>query len=420
MKNNKRIVTGIDIGTTKIAVIIAEIQENKSVNIIGFGYSESNGLRRGIVEDIDKTSQSIEKALKEAENQAEIEIESAYVGITGEHVKGINCTGAITISNNEYRDPAGEKISSKDIQKVLEHAQAINLSTDRKILHTLSKEFKVDNRRNIKNPEGLSGHRLEATVHLVTIARNIERDLKTCLEKVGIHFDGFILEPLASAYSVLDANEKNLGIALIDIGGGTSDIIVYYNNSILHTGAIPLGGENITRDVAYGIKTTLEQAEIIKCEYGLAKESLATEENDIIIQGTNGRNDLNVSQKEISQIIEARMKEIFHLAKNEINTADFEGMLNFGIVITGGGSKLNNTIDLAQEIFKVEVKLGEPHSINGLNDIINNPRYATTIGLIKYVSENDNIEIDKEEEEMDLISTIKNNFKKFINYLNIK
>ncbi|SVE28307.1 uncharacterized protein METZ01_LOCUS481161, partial [marine metagenome] len=177
---NKRIVTGIDIGTTKIAVIIAEIQENKSVNIIGFGYSESNGLRRGIVEDIEKTSQSIEKALKEAENQADIEIESAYVGITGEHVKGINCTGAITISNNEYKDPAGEKISSKDIQKVLEHAQAINLSTDRKILHTLSKEFKVDNRRNIKNPEGLSGHRLEATVHLVTIARNIERDLKTC------------------------------------------------------------------------------------------------------------------------------------------------------------------------------------------------------------------------------------------------
>ena len=413
---NKRVITGIDIGTTKIAVIIAEIDKDKDVNIIGFGYSESKGLRRGIVENIDQTAYAIEIALRQAEEQADIEVESAYVGITGEHVKGINCTGAITISNNEYRDPAGEQISPKNIKKVLEHAQAINLSTDRKILHTLSKEFKVDNRKNISNPEGLSGHRLEANVHLVTVARNIEKDLQTCLERVGIEFEGFVLEPLASAYSVLDKDERNLGTALIDIGGGTSDIIVYYNNSILHTGAIPYGGTNITKDIAFGIKTTLEKAESLKCEYGLAKESLASDEKNISILGTNGRNDMEVSQKQISRIIEARMKEIFVLAKNEINNTDYEEILTFGIVITGGGSKLNNIADLAMEVFEEEVKLGRPHSINGLNDIIDNPRYATTIGLIKYALENKNLEIDNN----DNITKVKKNIKDFINYLNIK
>ena len=417
---NKKIITGIDIGTTKIAVIIAETDEDNEVNIIGFGYSESKGLKRGIVENIDQTASSINKALKQAEEQADIEVESAYVGITGEHVKGINCTGAITISNNEYRDPAGEQISSKNIKKVLEHAQAINLSADRKILHTLSKEFKVDNRKNIRNPEGLSGHRLEANVHLVTVARNIEKDLQTCLERVGIEFEGFVLEPLASAYSVLDKDERNLGTALIDIGGGTSDIIVYYNNSILHTAAIPYGGTNITKDIAFGIKTTLEKAESIKCEYGLAKESLASDEKNISIIGTNGRSDIEVSQKQISRIIEARMKEIFVLAKNEINNTDYEEILTFGIVITGGGSKLNNIADLAMEVFQEEVKLGRPYSINGLNDIIDNPRYATTIGLIKYALEKKDLDVDNNDNNSDLISKIKKNLKKFINYLNIK
>lgn len=416
----KKIITGIDIGTTKIAVIIAEIDNAGDTNIIGFGYSNSNGLKRGIVEDIDETSNSIETALKQAEEQAEIEIDSAYVGITGEHVKGINCTGAITISNNEYRDPAGERITSQHIKKVLEHAQAVNLATDRKILHTLSKEFKVDNRSNIKNPEGLSGHRLEANVHLVTIARNIEKDLETCLERVGIDFNGFVLEPLASAYSVLDTDEKNLGTALIDIGGGTTDIIVYYNNSILHTGAVPYGGERITKDIAYGLKTTLEQAENIKCEFGSAKESLSEEAKNIPILGTNGRNDIEVSQKQISKIIEARMREILILAKNEINNTDYEEILTFGIVITGGGSKLTSIVDLAREIFEEEIKLGKPHSINGLNDIINNPRYATTIGLIKYATQNKNLELKNNENNTSLFSGIKKSIKDFINYLNIK
>ena len=249
---------------------------------------------------------------------------------------------------------------------MLEHAQAINLSPDRKILHTLSKEFKVDNRPNIKNPEGLSGHRLEANVHLVTIARNIEKDLETCLNRVGINFDGFILEPLASAYSVLDLDERNLGTALIDIGGGTTDVIVYYNNSILHTGAVPLGGTNITNDIAHGIRCPLDKAELIKCEYGIAKESLASDEKYISIIGKNGRNDLEISQKDIAKIIEPRMKEIFIMAKNEISNTEHDDNLTFGIVITGGGSKLKHIEDLASDIFQQDIKLGQPHSILSL------------------------------------------------------
>ena len=416
---NKKIITGIDVGTTKIAVIIAEIG-NESINILGFGESKSDGLRRGIVVDINKTSDAIEEAVTKAEEQAELEIDSAFIGITGEHVKGINCSGTITISNNEYRNPAGEKITKEDIKKVLESAEAINLPAQRKILHTLSREFKVDDSPNIINPEGLSGHRLEANVHIVTIARNIETDLKTCLGRVGIEFNGLILEPLASASSVLDNHEKQLGVALIDIGGGTTDIIIYNNKSVMHTAAIPLGGKSLTKDIALGLTITLDQAEKLKCKHGLAKESLSSDENDIIIVGTNGRNDSKISQRKLSAIIEARMKEIFVLTKSEIRRVENECHLNFGVVITGGGSNLKNIEDLAMEVFELDVQKGIPNSINGIDDIINNPRYATTVGLIKYIAENKDLRIKKDEDDLDLLDIVKKYYKKFIRYLKLK
>ena len=418
MKNAK-LITGIDIGTTKIAIIIAEVEDN-AIEILGFGESISDGLRRGVVVDIEKTASAIEEALSKAEKQAKLDVESAYIGITGEHVKGINCSGTITISNNEYMNPAGEKITKENIRKVLEHAEAINLSPQRKILHTLSREFQVDNKTNIKNPEGLSGHRLEANVHLVTVARNIENDLKTCLDRVGINFDGFVLEPLASASSVLDSNEKQLGVALIDIGGGTTDVIIYNNNAVLHTAAIPLGGMSITSDIAYGFTITLEQAESLKCDHGLAKEALASDESEIIIKGTNERNDVKISQKELSSIIEARMQEIFHLVKSEIRKYENEVNLNFGIVITGGGSKLKNIEDLAMEVFELEIKLGKPNSINGIDDIINNPRYSTIIGLIKYINDNKNIMTNRKIEEPDLVDILRRFFNNTLKYFKLK
>ena len=415
------LITGIDIGTTKIAVIIAEFK-NDSINILGFGESISNGLKRGIVVDIAKTSDAIEEALSKAEEQAEVEIESAWIGITGEHVKGINCSGTITISNNEFMNPAGEKITKDSINKVLEHAEAINLSPQRKILHTLSREFRVDDNSNIKNPEGLSGHRLEANVHLVTIARNIESDLKTCLDRIGLGFEGFILEPLASASSVLDNDEKQLGVALIDIGGGTTDIIIYNNKSVVHTAAIPLGGMSITNDIAYGLTINLKQAEELKCKHGIAKEALSSDDNNIIIKGTNERENIEISQKKLASIIEARMQEIFHLAKSEIRKVENEVKLNFGVVLTGGGSRLENIEDLAQEVFELEIKVGKPNSINGIDDIINNPRYSTTIGLIKYViDENDDKRTNQNKDiNENLTDVIKKKIRKGLKYLNLK
>ena len=320
MKENN-IIASIDVGTTKIAVIIAE-KKNNSLSILGFGEEESFGLDKGVVVNIKRTVKSLKKAISMAEEQAEQEIDSVYVGITGENIKGINCSGAITVSNSDYLNPAGETISKKDVNKVLDHAKAINLSPDRKILHVLSQNFKVDERDKIKDPIGLSGHRLEAKVHLVTISRNIEKDLITCFNECNLDVNGFILEPLASAQSILDYNEKELGTVLVDIGGGTSDVIVYHGNSILHTGAVSLGGQNLTKDIAYGLQTSIEQAEIIKCEYGVAKTALSNEEQKISIPGTNGRDDRNISQIEIAKIIEPRMREIFHLIKNEIRKSE--------------------------------------------------------------------------------------------------
>ena len=412
---NTQIITGIDIGTTKIAVIIAGKKEG-AINIMGFGKSSSNGLSNGVVVDIDKTISSISKAIKEAEEQAGYEIESAYVGLTGEHIKGINCSGAITISSNDYRNPAGEQIDRKDVAKVLEHSQAINLSPDRKILHVLSKEFKVDEKNGILNPIGLSGHRLEANVHLVTIARNIEKDLQTCIEQCGLDIDGFILEPLAAASSVLDLNEKKLGSILIDIGGGTSDFIIYHNNAIMHTGAIPLGGENISKDIAYGLQTSLEQAEILKCKNGIAKTSLADDQIKIKILGTNGREDKEISEKDLAEIIQPRVYEIFSLAKDEINKSENKGEFTFGIILTGGGASLKNICDVAQEIFNMPVKIGVPDSINGKIDIISNPRFSTAIGIIKYAIDNEKNINEKINFNMEnnIFSLIRNKLMKII------
>ena len=415
--NENNIISGIDIGTTKIVVIIAEKKEG-AINIIGFGESKSVGLERGIVVDINKTIKSIESAVKQAEKQAKIEIDSAYVGLTGDHITGINCTGNVSISSGDYRNPGGERITQKHIDKVLEHSRAINLSPDRKILHTLSKEFKVDERSGIKNPIGLSGNRLEANVHLVTIARNIENDLKTCIEECGLDIDGFILEPLASSASVLDINEKKLGSILIDIGGGTSDIIIFNNDSIMHTGAIPLGGENLTKDIAYGLNTSLENAEILKCKRGIAKESLADDQKIIEIIGTNGREDKEISEKYLASIIQPRVIEIFNLSKSEVERSDYNGDFTFGIILTGGGASLNGITDIAREIFNMPVKIGIPDTINGKADIINNPRYATGIGIIKYVIENkeilnEQLEINNNNSSINtFINKIKNVFKK--------
>ena len=385
----KQIISGIDIGTTKIAVVIAEwVKAEKQINILGVGEAPSQGLKKGIVVNMNQTVESLTNALSTAERQADVEVEGAFVGITGDHIRGINYSGVITVSKGSNRQPVGQEITQEDVQRVLDHAQSINLSPDRRILHVLSREFMVDDRSGIKNPLVLAGHSLEAKVHLVTSAINVEKDLHTCLEKAGVEVMDFVLEPLASAHSVLDENERKLGVFLVDIGGGTTDVIVYHEGGVLHAGTVPLGGSNITYDIAYGVQTTLEQAEELKCQYGSAKSPLADPEENINITGTNGRESKTISRKNLAAIIEPRMDEIFRLVKNEIRKSDYPGDYTFGIVLTGGGSRLEHVTDLAQEIFQQHIKVGQPHLSGGVSEKVNNPRYSTAVGLINYGRQN--------------------------------
>ena len=408
--STNEIISSIDIGTTKVSALIVELEENNKFKVLGSGIAQSDGLSKGIVVDIQKTTEAIIDAVSQAEKQAGQQIEGAFIGLTGEHIKGINYSGVITINKNNNRQPIGQEIVRSDIDRVIEHAQSINLSPDRKILHVLNQVYKVDSRDGIKNPLGLSGHRLEAKVHLVTSAINVENDIKTCLNNAQIDVNNFILEPLASAYAVLDKNERDLGVVLIDIGGGTTDVIVYKESGVMHTGSIPVGGKNISSDIAYGLQTSLEQAEIIKCNYGMAKISLANDEQNIVITGMGGRESINISENDLASIIEPRMDEIFKLAKNEISKSNCQNDNTFGIVLTGGGAQLKCIKDLAQDIFQQNIKISKPNITLGVYDDVNCPRYSTVVGLVKYAIENWN---DITYENISMNSIVTDFYKKF-------
>jgi len=415
-ENNYEIISAIDIGTTKIIVLIAEynLEESKLVNIIGFGEHPSEGLRSGVVVDIGKTIKSITSAINTAEEQANFEIDSAFVGISGNHIKGINYSGIASINPKSQPQAVGHSISEEDIKKVLEHAKSINISPDRRIMHVLPQQYIVDNNEGIKDPLGLSGHRLEAKVHLVTSSINTESDILTCLDKIGIDVIDFILEPLASSYSVLNTDEMELGSILIDIGGGTTDVISYANGSVLQTGIVPLGGTIITKDIAYRIQSPISQSEDLKINYGKAKVELSNEESNIVVQGADGRADIKISEKMLSEVIEPRIKEIFELAKIEVEKNDFKEEYTFGIVLTGGGSKLNGIVNMAHEIFKMPIRIGEPIvDFEYNNEIdIHSPRYATAIGLIKYAGKN--LKNYNDLDNNSLINKVRNFFKNIV------
>jgi len=387
---NKKIITGIDVGTTKIAVIIAEINNNK-ITILGSGITPSFGLNKGEVVDIPKTRESLNKALKEAEEKAEYNIESAFIGITGEHINGMNYLGVVTVDQG---DGLGSEIEDNDIIKVRERTQSIPLPAEREILHVLDKEYKVDEQTCIENPKGLHGRRLELNAHIVTIAKNAVNNLKNCLKR-EININGFVLEPLASAYAVLNNQQRNLGTVLVDIGGGTTDIIIYENNGVQYSGAIPLGGNIITKDIAMGIQQyngeTLEnyELEILKHDYGSAKKECIDENKKVTISIDN--REITISEYQLAEWIQSRMTEIFEEVKRKINQNNISNR-PYGIVITGGGSQLKNIEELAKEIFQQNIIIGFPRDINGSDEIIKNPRFSTAIGLIKYGMESLEIE----------------------------
>ena len=395
MNNHSKneIISVIDIGTTKIIVLIAEynLENNQIHKVIGFGDSKSDGLKRGVVVDISKTIKSITKAVESAEEKAGFEISNAFVGISGDHITSLNYSGVTSINSNNQNQAVGHSITDDDIEKVQELAANINISPDRRIMHILPQEYIVDNQEGISSPLGLSGRRLEAKVHLVTSSINTEKDILTCLDAMSINVIEFILEPLASAFSVLNKDEMNLGSILIDIGGGTTDVISYGNGSVLHTGVVPIGGTIITNDIAYRIQTSVDQAEELKKLYGTSNLNESNDNNEIIVKGVAGRNEFNISQKMLAEVIEPRVKEIFELAKLEIEKANFNGDYTFGIVLTGGGSKLDGIVKSAFEVFNMPIKKGLPindFEIENIDIDIVDPRYATAIGLIKYVGQN--------------------------------
>ncbi len=377
-KNN--MIVGIDVGTTKIAAAIARIEEeNGSPVIIGIGTSPCEGLRRGVVVNLEKTVEAINKAVNDAELMSGMTIENAYVGIAGDHIKSLNSRGVIAVSRVD------KTITAKDIDRVIDAAKAIRLPDEREIIHVIPQEFIVDNQNGIKNPLDISGVRLEAEVHIVTGAMTAINNVVKCVNRAGIEVRDIVLQPFASSYSVLDRDEKELGCALLDIGGGTTDLAVFHEESIKYTSVIGLGGKNVTSDIAIGLRTPIENAESIKLNYGCALRSMMPKDEIIEVPGPGEREPRNVSLDILGTIIEPRMEELFMLVKNEIQDNEFYGLLGAGIVLTGGASLLRGSAELAEQVFDMPVKIGYPLGFKGgLTDIIKDPAYATVLGLIMY------------------------------------
>jgi cell division protein FtsA len=369
---------GLDIGTTKIAAVIARIEEDGAPTIIGVGTSVCEGLKRGVVVDLEKTVSAITKAVTEAELMADAEVKEAYVGIAGDHIKSLNSRGVIAVSR------ADNTITDKDIERVIDAAKAIRLPDEREIIHVIPQGYIVDNQDGIKNPLDISGVRLEAEVHIVTGAITSIQNVIKCVNRAGIDVKDLVLQPLASATAVLTRDEKELGCAVLDIGGGTTDLALFQDEAIRYTSVIGLGGKNVTADIAIGLRTPTDHAEQIKIRHGYALRSLIPKNVTIEVPGPGDREPRAVSLDILGTIIEPRMEELFTLAKNEIEKNEYGGLLGAGIVLTGGASLLRGSAELAEQVFDMPVKIGYPKGFNGLTDIIDNPAYATVLGLILY------------------------------------
>lgn len=371
-------ITGLDIGTTKIGAIIADVEGEGHPSIIGVGTSPSEGLRRGVVVNLDKTVRSIQAAVAEAERMAGVEVRDVYAGIAGDHIRSINGRGVVAVAgpNNE--------ITQADIRRVIDAAKAVALPIDREILHILPQEFIVDDQHGIKDPVGMSGIRLEAEVHIVTGAITSAQNIYRSISRAGIQALDLVLEPLASSFAVLNDDEKELGVIVMDLGGGTTDIAMFYEGCIRHTAVVGLGGKNVTNDLALGLRTPVDQAEQIKIDHGCAVHTEGDRDITIEVPGVGGRPARKISQAYLVDIIQPRIEEILSLAYREIKKSNYVNLMTAGVVLTGGGSMLRGTVELAEEIFNMPVKLGVPNNFSGLRDLARSPIHATGVGLIHY------------------------------------
>lgn len=375
-KDDEKLIVGLDIGTSKVLAIVGAIAPTGEVEIIGVGHHPSRGMKKGVVVNIESTVQSIQRAVEEAELMAGCQIHSVYAGIAGSHISSFNSHGIVAIKDKE--------VGTGDVERVIEAARALAIPADQRLLHILPQEFIIDKQEGIREPIGMSGVRLEAKVHIVTGAVSAAQNIIKCVRRCGLEVDDIILEQLASSVAVLTDDEKELGVCMVDIGGGTTDISVFTEGAIRHTAVIPIAGDQVTNDIAVALRTPTPYAEDIKKKYGCALTQLAQRDQTIEVPGVGERPSRSLSRQTLAEVIEPRIEELYGLIQAELRRSGFEDMLGSGIVLTGGSSKMEGMIDLAEEVFHMPVRLGLPQYVGGLKGVVQNPIFATGVGLVLY------------------------------------
>ena len=373
-EESKNLIVGLDIGTSKIAAIVAEMRPEGGFEVIGMGSSPSRGLKKGVVVNIESTVNAIQRALEEAELMADCKIREVWTGIAGSHIRSFNSHGMVAIKDRE--------VAQADVDRVVETAKAIPIPTDQQILHVLNQEFVIDGQEDVREPLGMSGVRLEVKVHIVTGAVSAAQNIMKCVRRCGLEVNDLILQPLASATAVLSEDERDLGVCLVDIGGGTSDIAVFTQGAIRHTAVIPIAGDQITNDIAMALRTPTKEAEEIKRRYGSALRELANAQEMVEVPGVGDREPRKMSRQTLAEVIEPRVEELYSLVQAELRRSGFEELLSSGIVITGGSSSMQGMVELGEEVFHMPVRLGLPAYAGGLSEVIRNPRYSTGVGLL--------------------------------------
>ncbi|MDZ7662319.1 cell division protein FtsA [Thiohalophilus sp.] len=379
-KTEKNLIVGLDIGTSKVVAIVGEVTPENDIEIIGLGSHPSRGLKKGVVVNIESTVQSIQRAVEEAELMAGCQIHSVYAGIAGSHIRSLNSHGIVAIRDKE--------VTQYDVERVIDAARAVAIPADQKVLHIMPQEFIIDDQESIREPIGMSGVRLEAKVHMVTGAVSAAQNIIKCVRRCGLEVDDIILEQLASSHSVLTEDEKELGVCLVDVGGGTTDIAVFTEGAIRHTAVIPIAGDQVTNDIAVALRTPTQHAEEIKIKYACALTQLASADETIEVPSVGERPVRRLARQTLAEVVEPRYEELFTLIQAELRRSGFEDLCAAGIVLTGGSSKMEGTVELAEEIFHMPVRQGLPQYVSGLVDVVRNPIYSTGVGLLLFGYQN--------------------------------
>ncbi len=374
-KDTKDLIVGLDIGTSKVVAVVAELQADGRFDVIGMGQHESKGLKKGVVVNIETTVASIQRALEEAELMADCKIRDVYTGIAGSHIKSFNSSGMVAIKDKE--------VTAMDVARVVETAKAVSIPGDQQMLHVLTQEFIVDGQEDVREPLGMSGMRLEVKVHIVTGAVSAAQNIVKCVRRCGLEVQDLILQPLASSLAVLTDDEKELGVVLVDVGGGTTDIAIFTGGAIRHTAVIPIAGDQITNDIAMALRTPTADAEDIKVSHGTAKQVLANADDMIEVPGIGERGPRMLSRQALAAVIEPRVEELFSLVQQVVRESGYEELLSSGVVLTGGTALMDGMVELGEDIFLKPVRLGVPDYVGNLSDVVKSPRFSTAMGLLQ-------------------------------------